>query len=842
MRTINQTIGKEQDIIYVYEIQMDSATIFAATESITLSGITYDGEIISRNSLVSLSKSIDIGHGGTLGDLTNTTIDLIRYSSNTLVDEFFNDFFPATSKPYITSRNVNIGIVWAGATSISDITYISQFYISDYSYNTKYITLTLIEKSEIESTTLPKHRLTSSKTNNKIGYFSELPENNEEKVIPITYGDYSFNADSFDDDYEAYAQGRNGAPILTIKTNDGSFIFCSHSISSFDQGKIFTPISGVGTNLYMTGSGTVTSTNNVGRATLSLLEGTINERVIGDTKIPIKIKGGEGQVINVDEVSDTDPDNYIDITAPTIVSLVPKGSFSDREIGQLKAGTANNYINFKLNKISGDPNVRIGVYDTSQDPTVRYYSPFTITSSTPTTYGADLANATIFPPSSIDLSADKLASYEFFVETATTELDPGAPLRVYYGWIDLTNLSIPSFQTLIQQTTIDYTQNGLNGVRYFGATGRVPVMSPDPNFISENLYANYKGRVFDAWIDLSGRVNGKNQGDLIDNFAFIIESIIRDEANSETNRNITNILTTTACVCDELQSVYDDSYAGGYIKNVDRNITANITSYDFASKTLGYSGFGTSLFAAGDSFLLTNIRDNVDTSTFDNVGTDRAVWQARRCIHNQDTSDNVINGLLYDSWCIMHRSFDKYKLATLDTGLTVGTFNTPLLSNAPMVSCELTSLGDIFTSFTLEYDYHYARGEFSKKMSVDASGVSDPSNLSSDLVTACNTAEINHRVSNHFQYGSKWISDDLTASLFMQRAVDWFTDRRLVVKWRGSVAEHIQYEIGDKVLINYPDMIPNGVNNSSVFIITGIDHDTSKSMGGIEFTLVQLPD
>ena len=46
--------------------------------------------------------------------------------------------------------------------------------------------------------------------------------------------------------------------------------------------------------------------------------------------------------------------------------------------------------------------------------------------------------------------------------------------------------------------------------------------------LGDNVYGEAKGRKFGAWIDADSRNNGYNQNDLIENPAYIIESILRD--------------------------------------------------------------------------------------------------------------------------------------------------------------------------------------------------------------------------------------------------------------------------------------------------------------------------
>ena len=61
--------------------------------------------------------------------------------------------------------------------------------------------------------------------------------------------------------------------------------------------------------------------------------------------------------------------------------------------------------------------------------------------------------------------------------------------------------------------------------RETGSSGQAKIKSDNLS----DVYVSFKGRMFGSWIDADSRANGYNEGDLIENPAYIIESIWRDE-------------------------------------------------------------------------------------------------------------------------------------------------------------------------------------------------------------------------------------------------------------------------------------------------------------------------
>jgi len=194
-------------------------------------------------------------------------------------------------------------------------------------------------------------------------------------------------------------------------------------------------------------------------------------------------------------------------------------------------------------------------------------------------------------------------------------------------------------------------------------------------------------------------------------------------------------------------------------------------------------------------------------------------WTFNKVIRERVSSIDELNVMLHDAHLGLFKSYNTYKLFSVGDGTIKGTLNNPLKNPQPMVSYSLTPLDNIYTDFTLNYAYNYAKGIYEKKMYVN-SRVASIGYLTS-YITVCADAEKEYRVSNKWGYSSDYIYDDDTAKLFLEQKIQWHSIQRLQVEYYGDMKEHIKYECGDKIILDYAKTTPIGINGFGVFIIEG---------------------
>lgn len=218
----------------------------------------------------------------------------------------------------------------------------------------------------------------------------------------------------------------------------------------------------------------------------------------------------------------------------------------------------------------------------------------------------------------------------------------------------------------------------------------------------------------------------------------------------------------------------------------------------------------------------------VSGEDFDIYGS-RHGWKFDRSLINEENSMQILDQLCYESHCILFNSYDTYRIMALEGGNVSGTLNDPMILDGEYgFYVEPTPLDSVKTSFILHYDYDYTRKKYLKQLSVNKNSSSD-TDLDS-YKTTCLNAENTYKVKNVFEYSSDWIHDDFTAVEFLKRKIESLSYQRLKIKYTGEVKDLIQFEKGDRMLIDFDLQMPTGKNNSQQFLIIGDELDIKKKV------------
>lgn len=377
--------------------------------------------------------------------------------------------------------------------------------------------------------------------------------------------------------------------------------------------------------------------------------------------------------------------------------------------------------------------------------------------------------------------------------------------------------------------------------------------------VQGNLFAYAKGRMFERWTDSvsgSARDNGFNADALIECPPYIIESIIRDEIFTERDLQITTATDTTHMICSGLMSSEDDYYNNAIYYNATRDVKTYVSDYTGSTKTL-ILGAADASAATGDNIILGNVQGDVkiDYATFDTIGNTtngtRKDWVFARSINSLQPAQGLLDSLCFDSHvmlfegCNEDTAISRIKIKDLDVPASGDTWNSPGYISLPLIKLSFTDLANIYTQFRLFYAYDHAKGDYGKSIYVDSKGYpSTATILGATEQNLCNHAEKTYQLKNLFEYSSDWIYNDATAERFLQKKINWFTKQRLMVEWVSTLTDgtidYIKYEQGDKVKLNYANMIPLGLNNSSYFMIYSKRIITMKGSPSIEFKLIEL--
>ncbi len=323
------------------------------------------------------------------------------------------------------------------------------------------------------------------------------------------------------------------------------------------------------------------------------------------------------------------------------------------------------------------------------------------------------------------------------------------------------------------------------------------------------------------------RYNGYSENDLIENPAYIIESLLRDEIFVERDLSVTTVTSTTVFTCSGLKNSTDGYYVNAIYYNATRGTKKYVTAYTGSTKTITLDSADTNL-AVGDKIFFTNIQGDqrIQQQTFDYVGNSvdglRANWKFRFSFTSKKIVKEYFSQMLFECHCSLYDAFNGVKIIPLDTTAdAVDTWTVPLTRNSEreLVFPKLTPLSEIYSDFRIKYDYDVGSGNYRREYFVNPSGYTSGASLSVEQ-GLCSDAISNYKIPpKKYEYQCDFIADSTTAQNLLKKLVAMKTSQKLIVNWSGEISTHIKYEKGDQVKFNYSNMIPTGLNNSSLFMI-----------------------
>lgn len=493
MRTINQTPGTENQIVWLIRINMDDGTyVYFADSQIVIEGVTFSGKIISYGSMSDFGSDTDVLLGGGIGAMDHFNFAIGRYSVyddgvNSL-QSFFNDWYPATGKPVLTSKEIDLGIVWnTGSATLANVTWLKNYRVSDYSYNTGNAFINCIEPDELSGVQVPRYK-TQNKIDNGISYTTETETEKIGLTIPVLYGDFT----SLQLEYERH----NLAPTIQFNSNN-DFKICSHICHTVDAAnKLYMYVDKVKT---MMGLAATSPTNTNTRAGHRILLNSRGSIVTGDIKIipraylPFPYGGTD-----LDKAIDKDADTYGVIPVNTTAGFKFGTDFNLSELGEFSGVLDENILKVLWDSYGGNVNFQIKYYHPQMGVNSGYSSLVLSASRSGIGYTENYE----FGEGNYDYVSNpkKFGNYPGWdpqelqvihfdilnLSTSTGEM------RIKHLYFELNNLSIyftPRTVSALRET----------GGRMYEGQSRIKAILKD--YLTENkIFANVKGYIYDNWI------------------------------------------------------------------------------------------------------------------------------------------------------------------------------------------------------------------------------------------------------------------------------------------------------------------------------------------------------
>ena len=461
------TPGLDNEIVWLIKITDGTNAYRFATENITLSSNDWDGEVMginqNRYSVGEIGKRINIIDGGTTGEISTITFTIARYTSNALTNDFFNEYYPATSGKILIGSQVDIGIIWNTSNDEADITWLYSYNGDDFNYNGTEISLLCSEFSDFEQFNIPYYKI-QNETDNGMSYFPSCPKENMGVSIPIVYGNFSI--------YNRITKDFAVSPSLLIDKSAVKYIIASHpvfatseSLTYANEYVMFLYISEINNYLRLTKSSGSTSENTI-RHSVSL-QNTLGD-LFGDIYLPFN---GVSSLYTFGDVSNTIDNSeitFVSLDASHFLALRVAEADTSVNIGSLNTGAGSILVSFEI--ASNDANNRDFTIN-GRNQTLDTPASGTGASGTHTT-GTTISTQTydittdVNPKQTSDIpwEINELLNLEYFIEN--NEVSAGNYIQVFIGGLDLSGI-------FVNKVSRKSTERG--GLRSIGRSGELRI-------------------------------------------------------------------------------------------------------------------------------------------------------------------------------------------------------------------------------------------------------------------------------------------------------------------------------------------------------------------------------
>lgn len=452
MITLNQTAGDNNETIWVLKINT-STPILVSTKALSISdadenAIIYDGQALNRNNYLSeLSFGSNVISGGGTGSVTSFGFSISRYVNNTSLDGFFEEFYPVGTE-YLTSKIVDLGVVWSGATLDTDITWLFRGRIIDYSYEQRQLNLTVFQESEISNKEVPYYVIQKD-FDNEISYFANAPEDSYGVSIPIAYGDLTTGAQIL-----GYIDTRldygNLCPCIKTSKTKNAYIVTSHKCHTVSADNVlwgnvdavvyfYIPNLSTYMAVYNRDDSADAYTNNIVRYTFDTQYTRGVDNLKGFCRIKLTADSKDSDV-DIDLVADNDVTNYAEIDNNEVCALKMADTASTSDIGFLSnLNTTDVQIFFDCsNDGSGTYNLEITYKNYTQTSSSGSVGSTSV--STETAIGYEIGQITTAKKDAEAWTIEELTSLDYLITNKSGSA--GQKIRVYYAFIQLDNIFV----------------------------------------------------------------------------------------------------------------------------------------------------------------------------------------------------------------------------------------------------------------------------------------------------------------------------------------------------------------------------------------------------------------
>lgn len=472
MLTLGMTAGDDNSAIWVLKIELDASTLRYATTSITLSSNLYTGErlLLENDYSLQLGKnSIDVTTIEGLASIQTISFSIANWSST-----YIDDFFPTTSQPYLSSRRVSLGVVWTGATTESEITWLFEGYVYQYNYRPNAIDITCLEYADFENVLLPYYKVQKD-INDSISYFPNAPTEQFGQPLPILYG--SFNIVSFD--YFLYRL----APAVCTNLETYQFVpawhKCKTTVSNisadtigeytFNGYEVFRYISEMDNFLIMKPSAGSLINAEFGYGVSLWGSKAKGDTIYGAMVLALPNAGSESDTTDIKNLFDSDTATYVELADTEQVTVKLGYDTTSGQIGLL-GGTSTDisFLVFWQSDNGGNRQITLQYYNPSL-PTPAYSS-ITSAGTTTATGGTFVTRSlqiggttTVKISGDLPWSLEEINNLEFVATNTSGAGATSGAIRIGRAYLTLQNMVLSRILPKIGNPSIRYDK--INGIK-----------------------------------------------------------------------------------------------------------------------------------------------------------------------------------------------------------------------------------------------------------------------------------------------------------------------------------------------------------------------------------------
>lgn len=346
-----------------------------------------------------------------------------------------------------------------------------------------------------------------------------------------------------------------------------------------------------------------------------------------------------------------------------------------------------------------------------------------------------------------------------------------------------------------------------------------------------------------------------SQGDLIDNPAMVVFSLIFEYYLCETNLRVEGVDVSEAGfykyeISGQLSQI-DDYYNDAYIAsittpgNVQYDVDAKILDYDGANGIIKVVASDASRMIEGDYLKIYGIKasEYLDEDSFKIFGSNESLSEPSISfsLNTRMNLYDCINQICIEHGLILRKKGSKWSIGKIDSKDVLFTFQFPLKSSGrDLINWNFKEIDQLITELNCSYMYSYLEDEYKFLNVYNAKQSPSVTDRQAFMKNLLKSAKELRRTDNKVDLELKTIRDGSIALDAAERYIAWGSQMLVECTIITNIKDHIQVEKGDIVFI-FHKLLPTEISANTRFIVIAKDIVPDVTNPHLRFTLLQQP-